>query len=62
MTDDATSEIIVCYGDANPRDTHLFARIVAVDDEIIAWLERRERRQARKLNTTIYCGPLRAEI
>jgi hypothetical protein len=28
-----------------PTDTHLASRIVCVDDEIIAWLERRERRR-----------------
>ena len=43
MSDD---EIIVLYGDAKPGDTHLLAKVVAVDEEIIAWLRRREGRKA----------------
>ena len=41
----ADCEVIVCYGGAKPTDTHLASRIVAVGDEIIEWLERRERRR-----------------
>jgi hypothetical protein len=32
---------------AKPGDTHLALEIVAIDDEIIEWLERRERRKGR---------------
>jgi hypothetical protein len=38
---------VFCGGGARPTDAHLASRIVCVDDEIIEWLERRER-QYRK--------------
>jgi len=33
-------------GNAGPDDDHLLADIVAVDGDIVRWLERRERRRA----------------
>jgi hypothetical protein len=36
-----------CYGNAGPNDVHLLADIVAVDGDIVRWLERRERRRAK---------------
>jgi hypothetical protein len=38
------SRLIVTLGNADPNDQHLGGRIVAVDDGIIQWLARRERR------------------
>jgi hypothetical protein len=35
----------ICYGNAGPNDYHLAADIVAVDGDIVAWLEQRERRR-----------------
>ena len=35
-------EIIFCGGGAKPTDRHLACRIVAFDDGIINWLQRRE--------------------
>ena len=40
-------EVIICYGGAKPTDTHLASTVHCVDDEIIEWLERRERRRRR---------------
>jgi hypothetical protein len=37
--------IIFCGGGAKPGDTHLASTIHCVDDEIIEWVERRERRR-----------------
>jgi len=37
----------VLLADAKPGDTHLEVEIVAIDDEIIEWLQRRERRKGR---------------
>ena len=37
-------EVVICYGAAKPCDVHLASRIVAVDDEILKILDRRERR------------------
>ncbi len=36
-------EIIFCGGGAKIDDMHLLSGIVAVDDQIFAWLKRRER-------------------
>jgi hypothetical protein len=36
---------ITCYGNAKPGDKHLASTIRCVDDEIIGWLKRRERRR-----------------
>ena len=36
--------LIATLGNADPNDQHLGGRIVAVDDGIIQWLARRERR------------------
>jgi hypothetical protein len=38
----------ICYGNAKPDDVHLAADIVAIDNDIIAWLKRPERRKRRK--------------
>jgi hypothetical protein len=35
------------YGNASPGDDHLLADIVAIDGDIVRWLERRERRRAK---------------
>ena len=43
------SRLIVTLGNTDPNDQHLAGRIVAVDDGIIQWLARRERRQARRV-------------
>ena len=36
-------DTLICPGGARETDTHLMARIVAVDEGIIAWLARRDR-------------------
>jgi hypothetical protein len=41
----ADGDLIVCYGGAKPTDKHLASKIHCVDDEIIGWLKRRERRR-----------------
>ena len=38
-------DTVIAYGGASPGDTHLMARVVAVDEEIISWLKRHKRRQ-----------------
>ena len=43
-----TIEFVVCFGNATPEDTHLAATVHCMDDEIVAWLERRERRRRKK--------------
>ena len=35
----------ICYGNAQPHDHHLAADIVAIDSDIVEWLEQRERRR-----------------
>jgi hypothetical protein len=40
----AGCDVIACYGNAKPTDKHLASKIHCVDDELIGWLERRERR------------------
>jgi hypothetical protein len=42
--------ICFCFGGAKPDDRN-FADIVAVDDEIVEWLARRERRKRRPLKS-----------
>ncbi len=37
--------VIICYGRAKLTDKHLASKIHCVDDEIIKWLEHRERRR-----------------
>jgi hypothetical protein len=39
------TEIVFCGGNVDPDDRSHDSKIVAVDDGIIAWLERRERRR-----------------
>jgi hypothetical protein len=48
MRSDAQIEVTstFCYGNASPGDNHLLADIVAVDADIVRWLERRERRRS----------------
>jgi hypothetical protein len=41
------TEIIICGGNAKPEDTHLLSTVHCIDDEIIRWLERREKRKRR---------------
>jgi hypothetical protein len=41
-------EAMICYGNAKPDDTHLLADVVAVDGEIVAWLERREQKKPQR--------------
>jgi fructose-specific component phosphotransferase system IIB-like protein len=49
MTDpDDCDFIIVCGGNAKPTDTHLASKVVAIDDEVIAVLRRRERQRQRR--------------
>jgi hypothetical protein len=38
----------IAYGGAKPTDTHLVSTIHCVDDEIIKWLQQRERRKQRR--------------
>jgi hypothetical protein len=38
-------DVIVCYGGAKLTDKHLAATVHCVDDGIIGWLKRRERRR-----------------
>jgi hypothetical protein len=38
------AEVTICYGGAKPDDLHLEARIVAIDDGVVEWLERHQRR------------------
>jgi hypothetical protein len=47
LADGAT--VIVCYGNAKPTDMHLASTIHCIDDEIIEWLARRERRRRDRL-------------
>jgi hypothetical protein len=44
----ATSDLVVCYGNAQPDDTYLAATVHCMDGELVAWLERRERRREKK--------------
>jgi hypothetical protein len=44
----ADGTAIACYGNAKPTDTQLASTIHCVDDEIIGWLKRRERRSKNK--------------
>jgi hypothetical protein len=40
-------DVIACHGGAKPQDKHLASIVHCVDDEIIEWLARRERRRRR---------------
>jgi hypothetical protein len=44
----ADCDFIVCCGGAKFTDRHLASPIHCVDDKIIEWLERRERRRATR--------------
>jgi hypothetical protein len=39
---DENGDVIRCFGNVKPGDTHTLSTIRAVDEEIIGWLERRE--------------------
>ena len=52
--DDCEIEIVFCGGNAGPDDTHLASIIHCVDEEIITWLQRRERRRRKRDSP---CGP-----
>jgi hypothetical protein len=41
-------EIIFCGGGARPEDTHLLSTVHCINNEIVSWLERRERRWCRQ--------------
>ena len=41
----ADCDVMVCYGNAKSTDKHAAATIHCIDDEVIEWLERRERRR-----------------
>jgi hypothetical protein len=43
-----TVDVIVCYGNVKPADTHLASVIHCIDGEIAKWLERREQRRRGK--------------
>ena len=45
----ADCDVIVCYGGAKPTDSHLASTVHCVDDEIIEWLRRRERRRHERV-------------
>jgi hypothetical protein len=45
---DAEVTFTFCYGNAGPNDYHLAADIVAIDGDIVRWLERREQRRKEK--------------
>jgi hypothetical protein len=45
---DDTVATTFCAGGATPDDEHLLATVHCVDDEIVAWLEQRERRRRKK--------------
>ena len=52
LTLDANGDVVVILDNADPDDQHLAGRIVAVDDGMIPWLERREKKQTGKLRMT----------
>jgi hypothetical protein len=50
MSDPDVEFAVFCYGGAKPTDKHFAATVHCVDDEIIEWLERRERRKGSRAN------------
>jgi hypothetical protein len=46
-------DIIVAHGGARPTDTHLLSLVNCRDDEILDWLERRERRRKQEGTTDV---------
>ncbi len=42
-----SDDILIAHGGAGINDTHLLADVVAIDEEIIDWLELREKRRRR---------------
>jgi hypothetical protein len=53
---------VLCGGGAKPTDTHLASTVHCVDDEIIEWLERRERRKLDRREEHISAIPPEADI
>jgi hypothetical protein len=49
-------DVLIAYGNARPTDTHLLATVHCMDDEIVAWLERRERRRKTR-KTSAFSEP-----
>ena len=49
--DPADGEIIVCYGGAKPNRDMNWSVVHCIDDDIIEWLERRERRRRDQLSS-----------
>jgi hypothetical protein len=45
----ADCDVITCYGGATIYDKHLASTVHCVDDEIIDWLQRRERRRCDRV-------------
>ena len=45
---DEDKDNFICYGGAKPGDLHLLAVVHCEDEEIIPWLERREKRRERQ--------------
>jgi len=45
------TEFVFCGGDVDPNDRSHDSRIIAVDDGIIKWLERRARRRTDAADT-----------
>jgi hypothetical protein len=41
-------DVVICYGNTKPDDLHMAARIVAIDADIIAVLERRQQRRSKR--------------
>ena len=49
MADPVDGDVIFCYGNAKPTDTLLASTVHCIDDEIVGWLERRDRRDRQGL-------------
>ena len=39
---------VLCYGNAEPNDDHLAATVHCMDDEIVCYLEKLERRRRKR--------------
>ena len=48
-------DAVICYGGAQ-RDDGNFADIVAMDADIVRWLEQRERRRSKSRTTEPECN------
>jgi hypothetical protein len=47
----ADCDIVIGGGEAKPTDLHLLSKVVAVDEEIIEWLERREAKRKKTIKS-----------